>query len=102
MSRLTLFIALAFGVLAPVRAAPQEAESEEVAEGDRAESESSAQARSPVRPARRGDRLDGPAKGSIALTRVLVEGTAGRGVVPRPRWLRPRRVSVPNDGDPLG
>jgi hypothetical protein len=102
LSKLTLLVAIAFGVLAPVRVAPQEAESEEVAEGDRSESESTAHARSPVRPGRRGERLDGPARQGIALAHVFVDGADASIAIPRPRWLRPRRVSVPDDGDPLG
>jgi len=102
LSRLTLFVALAFGVLGPVRAAPQEAETEEVVEGDRAETEATAHARTVVRTSRRGERQDGPAKQGIALAHVLVDGADASIAIPRPRWLRPRRVSVPDDGDPLG
>jgi len=102
MSRITLLVALAFGLVSPVRAAPRAVESEEVEScGDAAESEATAHARAATRHGRRAQRQGGPAQAHIELAHDSIGPSTRIAVVARPRWQLPRR-SAPPDDDPLG
>jgi hypothetical protein len=102
MSRVTLLVAVLFGLLSPYRAAPRAAESEEVEVwGDAAEGEEAAHGRTHARHGRRAQRHGGPTQADIELVAASIGPSTGIGTLARARWQLPRRA-LPPDEDPLG